>query len=358
MRAATLLPALAEAPPLLAGHALLRHGLARLQRLRRKGQGMAHGRMQVPAARLSRSGVAPWPAAWGQPLGVPGQAAATMQALGRARQAGARPQLAGGMMAAVAARARPAAAAGRTGEAARQRTRAVVLAEPLARAAALAAALAEPSARAAALAEPLAHQPQMAAAGPAAAVVLVVGLAATAGVKAAALMMPGRACRTRRCDRRRPACARRQWTAAWWTGAQVCFFTVLVHIPGTCHVSQAIAYYCHPRHVQNRCAHNVRYSWNDEDRTFITGRSLTEARLLHADGRWARDDFPWSADLAQANHDYFGNSAFRPNQREAINATLSRQDCFVLMPTGGGAPAVLLANSAKTMAAIFGQQMS
>lgn len=65
--------------------------------------------------------------------------------------------------------------------------------------------------------------------------------------------------------------------------------------------------------------------------------------MLRADGRWARDDFPWSADLAQANHDYFGNSAFRPNQREAINATLSRQDCFVLMPTGGGAHGVLYA---------------
>ncbi len=60
--------------------------------------------------------------------------------------------------------------------------------------------------------------------------------------------------------------------------------------------------------------------------------------VLRADARWARNDFPWSADLAQANRDYFGNSSFRPNQREAINATLSGNDCFVLMPTGGGAP--------------------
>jgi bloom syndrome protein len=60
--------------------------------------------------------------------------------------------------------------------------------------------------------------------------------------------------------------------------------------------------------------------------------------MLCADARWARNDFPWSADLAQANRDYFGNSSFRPNQREAINATLSGNDCFVLMPTGGGAP--------------------
>lgn len=54
------------------------------------------------------------------------------------------------------------------------------------------------------------------------------------------------------------------------------------------------------------------------------------------DARWTRSNFVWSADLAQANRDYFGNSSFRPNQREAINATLSREDCFVLMPTGGG----------------------
>ena len=72
---------------------------------------------------------------------------------------------------------------------------------------------------------------------------------------------------------------------------------------------------------------------------------LREALRLCTDGRWARNDFPWSADLAQANRDYFGNSAFRPNQREAINATLSRQDCFVLMPTGGGAAVVLHGSS-------------
>lgn len=56
-----------------------------------------------------------------------------------------------------------------------------------------------------------------------------------------------------------------------------------------------------------------------------------------SDSRWEAA-FPWSADLARANEDFFGNVAFRPNQRQAINATMAGKDCFVLMPTGGGAP--------------------
>lgn len=98
--------------------------------------------------------------------------------------------------------------------------------------------------------------------------------------------------------------------------------------------------------------------WQKAIASWTRSTIMTAALWLHADGRWARDDFPWSADLAQANHDYFGNSAFRPNQREAINATLSRQDCFVLMPTGGGAPGVPHANSTAPLTAIFSARAS
>lgn len=46
--------------------------------------------------------------------------------------------------------------------------------------------------------------------------------------------------------------------------------------------------------------------------------------------------FNWSMRLAMENRNVFGNSGFRPNQREAMNAALSGKDVFVLMPTGGG----------------------
>lgn len=46
--------------------------------------------------------------------------------------------------------------------------------------------------------------------------------------------------------------------------------------------------------------------------------------------------FPWSLRLATENRLSFGNKSFRANQREAMNATLSGKDVFVLMPTGGG----------------------
>jgi bloom syndrome protein len=47
-------------------------------------------------------------------------------------------------------------------------------------------------------------------------------------------------------------------------------------------------------------------------------------------------NFPWSQDLRNTLIHKFGLRGFRPGQLDAINATLSGQHCFVLMPTGGG----------------------
>lgn len=49
-----------------------------------------------------------------------------------------------------------------------------------------------------------------------------------------------------------------------------------------------------------------------------------------------RNSFPWSMQLALENRNIFGNSGFRHNQREAMNAALSGKNVFILMPTGGG----------------------
>ena len=46
--------------------------------------------------------------------------------------------------------------------------------------------------------------------------------------------------------------------------------------------------------------------------------------------------YAWSWEVKAAMHEKFGMRGFRRHQLEAINATLSGKDTFVLMPTGGG----------------------
>jgi bloom syndrome protein len=48
------------------------------------------------------------------------------------------------------------------------------------------------------------------------------------------------------------------------------------------------------------------------------------------------EHFPFSARLREGFHNVFGLERYRPNQLEAINAAMLKEDCFILMPTGFG----------------------
>ncbi|UYV79924.1 RECQL [Cordylochernes scorpioides] len=51
---------------------------------------------------------------------------------------------------------------------------------------------------------------------------------------------------------------------------------------------------------------------------------------------WERTDHDWSQKLAKLAKEKFGIQKFRPYQLATMNATMSGQDCILLMPTGGG----------------------
>lgn len=55
-----------------------------------------------------------------------------------------------------------------------------------------------------------------------------------------------------------------------------------------------------------------------------------------ASGEFDSFNFPHSKELLRKFNQKFGLKSFRPNQLQAINAALLGNDCFVLMPTGGG----------------------
>lgn len=62
-------------------------------------------------------------------------------------------------------------------------------------------------------------------------------------------------------------------------------------------------------------------------------------RLSHSfifPGEFDGQNYPHSDLMMEVFKEKFGLKSFRPNQLQAINATLLGHDCFILMPTGGG----------------------
>ncbi|XP_052742612.1 recQ-like DNA helicase Blm isoform X2 [Bicyclus anynana] len=82
---------------------------------------------------------------------------------------------------------------------------------------------------------------------------------------------------------------------------------------------------------------------NLADRTVVENNKYDGMGDFHAgtqnDGVTGEFDgysYPHSVPMMDTFKEKFGLKSFRPNQLQAINATLLGYDCFVLMPTGGG----------------------
>ena len=69
-----------------------------------------------------------------------------------------------------------------------------------------------------------------------------------------------------------------------------------------------------------------------------TTKTTTAAAAAAHDpnARFSADNFPWSQDVVRLLRDTFHIPSFRGHQKEIINATLSQDDVFVIMRTGGG----------------------
>ncbi|PRP82627.1 putative DNA helicase recq1, partial [Planoprotostelium fungivorum] len=64
-------------------------------------------------------------------------------------------------------------------------------------------------------------------------------------------------------------------------------------------------------------------------------RNVPQDPLLSNSNNWKKN-FSWSQKVAEVRQRVFGISSWRGYQEEVINATLSKKDVFIIMPTGAG----------------------
>nr|XP_008510865.1 PREDICTED: Bloom syndrome protein isoform X1 [Equus przewalskii]XP_008510866.1 PREDICTED: Bloom syndrome protein isoform X1 [Equus przewalskii]XP_008510867.1 PREDICTED: Bloom syndrome protein isoform X1 [Equus przewalskii] len=81
-------------------------------------------------------------------------------------------------------------------------------------------------------------------------------------------------------------------------------------------------------------AQNKNFSESIQNCTVKSAQNLASGNLKHE--RFQSLSFPHTKEMMKIFHKKFGLHHFRTNQLEAINAALLGEDCFILMPTGGG----------------------
>ncbi|XP_004708150.1 Bloom syndrome protein [Echinops telfairi] len=81
-------------------------------------------------------------------------------------------------------------------------------------------------------------------------------------------------------------------------------------------------------------AHHKNFSESTQNYIDKSGQNFASKSVKHE--RFQSVDFPHTKEMMKIFHKKFGLHHFRTNQLEAINAALLGEDCFILMPTGGG----------------------
>ncbi|XP_062946566.1 recQ-like DNA helicase BLM [Cynocephalus volans] len=81
-------------------------------------------------------------------------------------------------------------------------------------------------------------------------------------------------------------------------------------------------------------AQNKNFLQSIQNYTDKSAQNLASRNLKHE--CFQSLDFPHTKEMMKIFHKKFGLHNFRTNQLEAINAALLGEDCFILMPTGGG----------------------